>query len=56
MMKSAGVFLATVLFALMIGTVSGVVSGADESGGAGIPVTASGRPDGDSGWGRIAQR
>ncbi|MDQ0293054.1 MULTISPECIES: hypothetical protein [Streptomyces] len=51
MMKSAGVFLATVLLALTSGTAAGAATGET-----GVPVTASAAPDGDSGWGRSTGR
>ncbi|WP_436739067.1 hypothetical protein [Streptomyces sp. BBFR102] len=55
-MKSAGVFLATALLALMSGTVAGAATAAGETGGTGILVTASAVSDGDSGWGRSTGR
>ncbi|MFE1251011.1 hypothetical protein [Streptomyces sp. NPDC058741] len=51
-MKSARVFVAAVLFALMIGAVGGTAAAAAETGRAGTVVTAFGASDGDSGWGR----
>ncbi|MFB6661176.1 hypothetical protein ACFW9I_01625 [[Kitasatospora] papulosa] len=53
-MKSAGVFVATVLFALIIGAVGGTATAAGETGRTGVLVTSSATNDGDSGWGRFA--
>ncbi|MGW1838048.1 hypothetical protein [Streptomyces sp. BBFR2] len=51
-MKSARVFVVTVLCAMMIGAVAGTA--AAETGSAGIRVTSSATPGDDSGWGRVA--
>ncbi|MBQ0852801.1 hypothetical protein ACFU9Y_10075 [Streptomyces sp. NPDC057621] len=51
-MKSVRVFVATVLFALTVGTVAGTA--AADTGSADYTTTASATPGDDSGWGRIA--
>ncbi|WP_399094968.1 hypothetical protein ACGH2B_26630 [Streptomyces sp. BBFR2] len=51
-MKSARVFVVTVLCAMVIGTVAGTA--AAETGGADIRATSSVAPGDDSGWGRVA--
>ncbi|MFD9424669.1 MULTISPECIES: hypothetical protein [unclassified Streptomyces] len=51
-MKSARVFVVTVLCALMIGTVAGTA--AAETGSADILATSSVAPGNDSGWGLVA--
>lgn len=53
-MKSARVFVAAVLCALMIGASGGTATAAADSGRTGAVVTA-GASDGDSGWGRFAR-
>ncbi|MEV7869899.1 hypothetical protein AB0P17_28415 [Streptomyces sp. NPDC088124] len=51
-MKSARVFVVTVLCAMMVGAVAGTA--AAETGNAGLRATSSVTPDGDTGWGRVA--
>ncbi|MEV5683551.1 MULTISPECIES: hypothetical protein [unclassified Streptomyces] len=52
-MKSARVFVVTVLCALMIGAVAGTATA--ETGSAEIRTTSSAAPGNDSGWGLIPE-